>query len=128
MELKLKHFSPSEFTMDGAVVFDKMNREFLLKLDHLRSACGFPFEIASSWRSLEKNKAVGGSPSSYHLQGRAVDIICTSNVRRWIIAREAMKLNLSIGIMPNAVHIDDRPASILFHYYEKFRPAKSKEE
>jgi hypothetical protein len=30
--------------------------------------------ITSTWRSAEHNRAVGGVPNSYHLQGRAIDI------------------------------------------------------
>jgi hypothetical protein len=30
--------------------------------------------VTSTWRSVEHNRAVGGVPNSYHLQGRAIDI------------------------------------------------------
>ena len=30
--------------------------------------------ITSTWRSVAHNRAVGGVPNSYHLQGRAIDI------------------------------------------------------
>jgi len=32
-----------------------------------------PYTISSVWRSKDVNDAVGGSPSSYHLTGRAID-------------------------------------------------------
>lgn len=126
--MNLKYFEPSEFQEDGKDVFDKMQPEFLKLLDEVRDRCGFPFQITSSYRSPEKNKKVGGSLNSMHLQGRAVDIACTSSVQRWIIVREAIRSGLTVGIMPNAIHLDNRPAAILFHYYERFRAGKSKEE
>lgn len=43
-------------------------------LELLSSQIG-PFKIASGYRSPEVNAAVGGSPTSRHLQGEAVDII-----------------------------------------------------
>ncbi len=114
--------------MDGQVVFAKMDANFLFKLDTLRAMCGFPFQITSSWRSPEKNKAVGGAVNSMHLQGRAVDIFCDSNVRRFTIIRAATQMGLTVGIMPNAIHIDDRTTPIVFHYYSRFRPIRSNEE
>src|SRR4051794_35884910 len=36
--------------------------------------------ITSAWRSVEHNRAVGGVPNSYHLQGRAIDIMRRAGV------------------------------------------------
>lgn len=43
-------------------------------LERVRKRCGFPLVINSGFRSTEVNELVGGSRSSYHLDGRAVDI------------------------------------------------------
>lgn len=43
-------------------------------LEDVRVSCNFPIVINSAFRSSEVNKAVGGSKTSYHLDGRAVDI------------------------------------------------------
>lgn len=32
-------------------------------------------QVTSARRSVSRNRAVGGSPSSWHLQGRAIDIV-----------------------------------------------------
>lgn len=37
---------------------------------------GHPIYITSGYRSVEVNRAVGGSPSSEHMSGRAVDFTC----------------------------------------------------
>jgi len=42
--------------------------------------------ITSTWRSVEHNRAVGGVPNSYHLQGRAIDVVRRGNVSHWEIA------------------------------------------
>lgn len=118
----MSFFKPEEFRMDGQIVFDRMNAAFLVKLAECRRLAGIAFAITSSYRSPEKNRAVGGSPSSMHLQGRAVDVVARNGVARWKIVRAALSLGLSVGIMENAVHIDDRAGTpVLFHYYAKKR-------
>ena len=40
----------------------------------LRNAFGVPIYVSSGYRSLELNKAIGGSARSQHVQGRALDL------------------------------------------------------
>lgn len=37
--------------------------------------------VTSTFRSLEHNRAVGGVPNSYHLRGRAIDLVRAAGVR-----------------------------------------------
>ena len=57
------------------------NIEFLVKnlLQPLRNAFGKPIRITSGYRSTEVNKAVGGSKTSQHTKGEAVDIVSNDN-------------------------------------------------
>ena len=57
------------------------NIEFLVKnlLQPLRNAFGKPINITSGYRSTEVNKAVGGSKTSQHTKGEAVDIVAEDN-------------------------------------------------
>lgn len=120
--IPLRYFSPEEFTMDGKVVFDWMDATFLIKLDECRHLANVTFKLSSSYRSTEKNKAVGGAKNSMHLKGRAVDILVSSDSQRWAIVNAAVQLGLSVGIMKNAVHIDNRDGNkVLFHYYDKYK-------
>lgn len=48
-------------------------------LDPAREALGFPIRITSGYRSPRLNRAVGGSPTSQHLTGQAVDITSEDN-------------------------------------------------
>ena len=119
--MELRYFKPSEFTMDGVNVYDKMDPTFLRKLDECRHQAGIRMRSpTSSWRSTYKNNAVDGSLNSYHLLGRAVDIPVSSGRERALIIRAALSLGLSVGVMKHAIHLDDRDDQILFHYYDKY--------
>ena len=126
--MELKYFKPSEFTMDGKPVYDKMDPDFLLKLDTCRALADVPFKITSCYRSPSKNRSVGGAPGSMHLKGRAVDIACADGETRAAIAKAALDLGLSIGIMKNAIHLDNREVQIIFHYYDRYGVGSSAEE
>lgn len=127
-KMKLKHFTAAEFTMDKKPVFAKMNHDFLLKLDMCRDLAGLPFKITSSYRTPDKNRLVGGAPGSMHLKGRAVDIVCTAAVARAVVMKIALNLGLSVGVMKNGLHLDDRDIQVVFHYYENTKAGKSENE
>lgn len=119
--MELRYFKPHEFTQDGDNVFHKMNPEFLKKLDECRHQAGIPMRSpTSSYRSPYKNRLVGGAQNSMHLYGRAVDIPVYNGEERAKIIRAALSLGLSVGVMENAIHLDDREDQILFHYYSKY--------
>ena len=117
--MELRYFPESEFTMDGVNVFTKMDETFLALLDQCRHIAGVGFVITSSYRSPEKNKAVGGASNSMHLYGRAVDVVATDGKVRAKIVKAALSLGLSAGVMKNAIHLDNRERQVLFHYYGK---------
>lgn len=48
-------------------------------LDPLRKAYGKPIVVSSGYRCPALNKAVGGSKTSDHMNGRAADIVGTPN-------------------------------------------------
>lgn len=116
-----QYFNPSEFTCKGVPCLDRMNPAFLAKLVALRERCKFPFRLNSTWRSLSQNKDVGGANNSMHLYGRAVDIAVQSSQDRATLIREALDMGLSVGVMENAIHVDDRYGDqVVFHYYAKY--------
>lgn len=51
-----------------------MDAEFMTKVVQLRRVMKFPFPITSGFRCHKHNASVGGSPTSGHVLGRAVDI------------------------------------------------------
>lgn len=128
MMVELRYFNASDFKLDGQDVSGLMNQEFLIKLDNCRHLAGVPFNVTSSYRTIQKNKAVGGAPNSMHVHGRAVDIVCTDGPTRYKIVQSALSLGLTVGIMERGIHIDDRPTPTLFHYYARTKEASSLNE
>jgi hypothetical protein len=63
-------------------------------LDPLREAYGKPITVNSGYRSMELNRAVGGSETSDHLSGRAADITAGDNEEN----RELFELILSLDL------------------------------
>ena len=54
--------------------FAKMEPEFMLKLQKLRSTVGVVFTVSSGYRTAEFNARIGGAKESLHLTGQAADI------------------------------------------------------
>ena len=118
----LEFFSPHEFIMGGKPVFDKMNADFLIKIDQLRRVLGKPINILSSYRDPVYNKKIGGVKRSFHLLGRAVDIKCLTSQYRAKVIKHALNLGLTVGVMRTALHIDNRNVEDqkVFHYYPRY--------
>ena len=99
---------------------DKMDSNFLKLLDEAREVAEIPFIINSAWRSVEKNKEVGGSPNSSHLKGLAVDIHCTDSRSRFIILEALLSVGFNrIGIADTFIHCDldlDKPQKVIWTY------------
>lgn len=114
----MRFFTAQEFKMGHVCVFDKMDTDFLLKLDMLRELLGEPMVITSSYRSESYNKGVGGSTKSMHLTGKAVDIsISNYNAQtRTNLVQLALSLGLTVGVARTFIHLDDREVQTVFGY------------
>ena len=116
--MNLKHFDPSEFNCQVTGT-NNMEQEFLEKLDQLRGACGFPFEVTSGYRHptkhpIEMKKAVPGT----HAQGIAADIKITNAAHRYSIVANALNLGFTgIGIDDNFIHVDTRGTTPVIWLY-----------
>ena len=65
----LRHFSSNELNHPELV-----DNAFFAWLDEVRHRAGVPFRLTSDARTPEENaRASGSSPTSLHLQGKAVD-------------------------------------------------------
>lgn len=79
-------------------------------LQKIRTHFGKPVTINSAYRTVDKNKAVGGATYSQHLYGTAADIV-VSGVSPKKVAAYAEKLmpkTGGIGIYDTFTHIDVR--------------------
>jgi len=103
----MKFFDESEFECDGVNCFDKMDKDFIDKLELARSLSNHPFIINSSWRSKEHNSKIGGSPTSSHMNGIAVDISAKTSSAKYNITKSLLGAGFArIGIGDSFIHVD----------------------
>lgn len=89
-----EHFSLEELTRSATAqklgIVNSPNDDELKNLQILclqvleparRAAGNKPFHISSGYRCKELNRQVGGVPGSYHVMGRAADIVCYNSQR-----------------------------------------------
>lgn len=113
----MKYFTKEEFDCQHTGE-NRMEQEFLDKLDELRDRCGFSFVITSGYRSpshpIEAKKDVPGT----HAQGIAADIKITNAAQRYTIIREALSMGFSgVGVASNFIHVDTRgTAPVIWTY------------
>ena len=87
---------------------DKMDKEFLIKLDRAREVAQIPFKINSAYRTPEHNAKIGGKPNSSHLKGLAVDISVTDSRSRFIVLKSLIQVGFNrIGVAKTFIHVDD---------------------
>lgn len=72
----IRHFREEEFDHP-----EELQPVFLRLLDNIRDIADTPFYITSDARTPEENKRVGGSPTSLHMRGAAVDFVISP--KRW---------------------------------------------
>jgi uncharacterized protein YcbK (DUF882 family) len=109
--VELKHFKISEFdSPDEPGSGEKMKDCLLSKLDKARDIADIPFIITSGYRTKKHNDEVGGSPTSSHLYGWAVDIAVVDGLSRITIVKSLLDVGfVRIGIGRTFVHVDCDP-------------------
>lgn len=105
----MKYFTKKEFdSPDLKGSGDKMDLNFLIKLNAARGIAGIPFVINSGYRTKEHNKKVGGKTDSSHLIGKAADIKVENSNERWIILAACISAGFDrIGIGQGFIHVDN---------------------
>jgi uncharacterized protein YcbK (DUF882 family) len=84
-----------------------MDANFLYKLNYARHLAETAFVITSGYRTIAHNKAVGGSKTSSHLSGLAVDISARNSLERLRIIQGLIDAGFTrIGIGNNFCHVD----------------------
>lgn len=98
-----------------------MEEGFLAILDRARGMANTPFVITSGYRCEKHNKEVGGSHTSSHLKGCAVDIAAPDSVARGQILRGLILAGFRrIGIGQDFIHVDSDAAkpNAVWTYYK----------
>ena len=104
----IQHFTRDEFGYAGGV---EPNKDLVFKLEQARERAGIPFFITSGIRTDEHNAMIGGSPSSSHLTGHAVDLKCESSRHRMIMLDALIEAGFTrIGIGKDFIHVDNDPS------------------
>ena len=101
-----KNFTPVEIACKGTGLL-MVDYDAICKLQSFREMVGIPFTPNSAYRSEKHNKAVGGSPKSMHLLGRAFDVPIIQGMTREVIHAHASKVGFTgYGDYNTFVHID----------------------
>ena len=99
---------------------EKMDINFLAKLDEAREYANIPFIINSAYRSPEHNAKVGGKPGSSHIKGLAVDISAKDSRTRFLILDALFAVGFTrIGIADSFIHVDsdiDKSQNVIWTY------------
>lgn len=106
--MNLKYFKISDFDCQETGE-NGMKEEFLVKLDTLREACGFPFIITSGYRSPKHSIEARKIKPGMHSTGLAADIRIGNGVDRYTIVQKALELGFTgIGVAKTFIHVDIR--------------------
>jgi zinc D-Ala-D-Ala carboxypeptidase len=109
-KFELLHFKPHEFQCKCGKCgqgFEQMDPGLLMMLDSARQNAGIAFKLNSAVRCEAHNKAVGGSDTSAHLKGLAVDISCKRGPARFLMLLELIRAGFNrIGLGADFIHVD----------------------
>lgn len=105
-----KNFKVKEFACKDGSDQLVLDEDFIVsKIQKIRTHFGVPVTINSAYRNATYNKKVGGSSNSYHVKGRAFDIVVKGKTPTEV-AKYAKSIGIKGIIQYNTfVHVDSRP-------------------
>lgn len=103
----IKHFNRGEFLCKCGCGQERMEFDFVEKLDKVRNSTLLPIIINSGYRCLRHDKEEGGSGN--HTTGMAADIKCSDSRTRYMLLKELVKHFNRIGVAKTFIHVDDVP-------------------
>ena len=102
------NFTVKEFACKDGNVAVLIDDKLVNGLQKIRDHFGKSVRINSAYRTAAHNKAVGGSPNSQHLQGKAADIVI-AGVSPLKVAQYAEAIGMGgIGLYDGFTHVDSR--------------------
>lgn len=105
-----EHFKVKEFACHDGTDYIPIDLDLVYKLEDIRQHFGKPITITSGYRSESYNRKIGGTSSSYHVKGKAFDIV-VQGISPYDVAHYAQGLWINgIGCYydDGFVHIDSR--------------------
>jgi zinc D-Ala-D-Ala carboxypeptidase len=114
-----RYFNEDEFTCKCGCGTNNISSKLIERLDNARHIAGVPFVLSSGCRCPSHNKNVGGSPTSSHVNGTAVDIKVSSSKDKYKILTALMLEGFDrIGIAKTFIHvdIDDKTKQVVWSY------------
>lgn len=85
----------------------------LRALQRLRDRLGIPLRVTSGTRCISHNMAVGGAPNSYHLKGRAFDIVHIGDIDPAWLGEVALTSGFGVARRYKTfTHVDTGPSRV----------------
>jgi uncharacterized protein YcbK (DUF882 family) len=102
----IEHFVPGEFSCHCCGV-EKLDANFLHRLDEAREIAGVSFKITSGYRCPIHNAQVGSKPTSSHPKGCAADISTIGSRHRFMVLSALIQAGFTrLGIGKDFIHVD----------------------
>lgn len=117
-----KYFTDKDFSCHCGCGLTITDDNFIRLLDKAREQAGIPFVITSGARCLEHNEKVGGSITSSHINGLAVDIAFKDSHSCFLILKSLYDVGfrrLGINFNKSFIHVDvdeGKVQDVLFKY------------
>ena len=101
-----RNFSRAEFACKCGCGFDDISIDLVERLQIIRDLSGKQVVVSSGCRCESHNACQGGSRSSSHLIGVAVDIVCPSAHDRFELTQLLIYKFARIGLHSCFIHVD----------------------
>jgi len=115
----IENFKESDFSCKCGCGLNNISSDLIYRLNIARLIAGVYFIINSACRCKKHNKLVGGSLTSSHLLGLAVDIAIKSPNDRFIIVNSLLSAGFTrIGVYKNFIHVDldiTKPQNVIWY-------------
>jgi len=116
----MMYFSEKEFSCKCGCGLNNSTEELRERLDNARASAGISFVLSSACRCMSHNKTIGGSETSSHMLGVAVDIKCSNSTDRMTIVEALLTSGFNrIGIADRFIHADvdeEKPQNLMWTY------------
>ena len=116
----MKWFKSSEFDCKCKCGLNNIDEGLLLMLDEAREEAGVAFVINSGCRCRKHNTKIGGSKTSSHMKGLAVDIRASNSRTRFKIVTGLLLAGFArIGIGKRFIHadVDSKKSQTIMYLY-----------